>query len=190
MAYTLNDLSWLFRKLQEHGIKGVVIGSTVIELALRRKSFEDDVDVFALEPSPLIEEDFYRSVAEREDWQVSYTALGTPKFIVKLPSGEEVIVEFYENIHDFYVPPEILEQAPKKSIGGVEIRVIRPEDYIVLKAKAAREPDIEDLRIIREYIDEGKLKIDERIVKRDIELLPEEEQGFVVNKLRELGFRV
>ena len=190
MAYTLNDLAWLFKKLQEHGIRGVVIGSTVIELALRRKSFEDDVDVFALEPSPLIEEELYSSIAEKEGWQISYTALGTPKFVVKLPSGEEVIVEFYENIHDFYVPSEILDQAPKKTIGGVEIRLIRPEDYIVLKAKAAREPDIEDLRIIREYIDEGKLKVDERIIKRDIELIPEEERSFVVNKLRELGFRV
>ena len=190
MAYTLSDLAWLLSKLQEHGVKGVVVGSTVIELELRRKRFEDDVDVFALEPSPLIEEDFYRGIAEREGWEMSFTALGTPKLVAKLPSGEEVIVEFYENIHDYYIPLEILEQAPKKKIGKAEYRFIRPEDYIVLKAKAAREADIEDLRIVKEYIDEGKLRIDERIIKRDVELLPEEDRGFVVNKLRELGFRV
>jgi len=190
MAYTVSDLAWLFRKLQQHGIRGVVVGSTVVELALRRKRFEDDVDIFALEPSPLVEEDRYREIASQEGWQVSQTALGTPKFIVKLPSGEEVIVEFYENIFDYYIPPEILEQAPRKSIGGVEVKLLRVEDYIVLKAKAARDTDIEDLRIVKEYVDEGKLKIDTRIVKRDIELLPEEERSFVVNKLREVGFQL
>jgi len=190
LGYSLNDLAWLLDRIQAHGVKGVVVGSTVVELALRRREFEDDVDVFALEPSPLVEEDFYRGIAEKEGWEMSYTALGTPKLVAKLPSGEEVIVEFYENIMDYYIPSEIIEQAPKKRIGRTEVSMIRPEDYIVLKAKAARESDIEDLRIIKEYIDEGRLKIDERIIKRDVELLPEEDRGFVVNKLRELGFRV
>jgi len=190
LAYTISDLAWLLKRLQDHGIRGVIVGSTVVELALRRRKFEDDVDIFALEPSPLVEEDRYRAIAEQEGWQISQTALGTPKFVAKLPSGEEVVVEFYENIFDHYIPPEILEQAPKKTIEGVDVRLIRVEDYIVLKAKAAREPDIEDLRIIKEYVDEGKLKIDLRIVKRDIELLPEEERGFVTNKLREVGFQL
>ncbi len=190
MAYTLNDLAWLLGKLQEHGVKGVVVGSTVVELELRRKKFEDDVDLFVVEPSPLIEEDFYRGLAESEGWEISFTALGTPKLVAKLPSGEEAIVELYENIYDFYIPPEIIELAPKKRLGRVEARFIRLEDYIVLKAKAGRETDIEDLRIIKEYVDEGKLRIDDRIVKRDIELLPEEDRSFVVGKLRQLGFKV
>ena len=188
MAYTLSDLAWLLERIQGHGVKGVIVGSTVVELALRRKKFEDDVDIFVLEPSPLVEEDFYRGLAEQEGWDVSYTALGTPKLVAKLPGGEEVIVELYENILDYYVPPEILEQAPKKKIGKTEARMIRPEDYVVLKAKAAREADIEDLRILKEYVDEGRLKLDQRIIKQDIGLLPEEDQGFVRNKLRELGF--
>ncbi|HID41120.1 MAG TPA: nucleotidyltransferase [Pyrodictium sp.] len=190
MAYSLKDLAWLLEKLQAKGVKGVVVGSTVIDLELRKRQFEDDIDIFVIEPSPLIEEDFYRGLAEEEGWQISYTALGTPKLVAKLPSGEEVVVELYENILDYYIPPEMLDNAPKKRIGKTEARFIRPEDYIVLKAKAAREADIEDLRIIREYIDEGKLRVDERIIKRDVELLPEDDRGFVVNKLRELGFRV
>jgi predicted nucleotidyltransferase len=190
LGYSIKDLAWLVGKLRDEGIRGVIIGSTVIDLELRRKEFEDDVDIFALEPSPLIEEDTYREIAYRNEWQMSYTALGTPKFVVRLPSGEEVIVEFYENIHDFYIPLEIIENAPKKTISGVEVKLIRPEDYIVLKAKAARDPDIEDLRIVKEYIDSGKLKIDERIIKRDLELLPEEDRRLAISKLRGLGFRV
>ena len=190
MAYKLSDLAWLLGRLQEHGVRGVVVGSTVIELELRRKRFEDDVDIFALEPSPLVEEDFYRGIAEQEGWEMSYTALGTPKLVAKLPSGEEVIVEFYENIYDYYIPQEMLEEATKKRLGKVEYRFLRPEYYVVLKAKAAREADIEDLRIIREYIEEGKLKLDGRLIKRGVELLPEEDRGFVSKKLRELGFQV
>ncbi len=190
MGYGLDDLAWIASRLQERGVRFVIIGSTVIDLELRRRSFEDDVDVFALEPSPLVEEDFYRDLASREGWELSYTALGTPKLIVKVPSGAEVIVEVYENIHDFYVPLEILERAPTKRIRGVGVRVIRPEDYIVLKAKAARDTDIEDLRIVKEYIDEGRLRIDERILRSDLELLPEEDRRLAESKLRDLGFRV
>jgi predicted nucleotidyltransferase len=90
---------------------------------------------------------------------------------------------------DFYIPPEILESAPTKRIKGVSIRLLRPEDYIVLKAKAARDTDIEDLRIIKEYIDERRLRIDERIIRSDLRLLPEEDRRIAESKLRDLGFR-
>ncbi|KSW12472.1 nucleotidyltransferase [Pyrodictium occultum] len=188
--YSIQDLAWLLSRLQRHGVKGVIVGSTVVELELRRRRFEDDVDIFALEPSPLIEEERYHAIAEEEGWQVAYTALGTPKFVARLPSGEEVIVEFYENIHDYYIPPEMLERAGKRRLGNIEARLLRLEDYIVLKAKAARETDIEDLKIIREYIDEGRLKVDERLIRQGIELLPEEDKRFVANKLREIGFNI
>ena len=190
MTYTLDDLAWVLSRLSSRGVRFVVIGSTVIDLELRRRSFEDDIDVFALEPSPLVEEEFYRELASKEGWELSYTALGTPKLVVKVPSGGEVIVEVYENIHDFYIPPEILEQAPTKRIKGVSVRLLRPEDYIVLKAKAARDTDIEDLRIIREYIEEGRLRVNERIIRADLELLPEEDRRLAESKLRDLGFRV
>ncbi len=190
MAYTLDDLAWVLSRLQQRGVKFVVIGSTVIDLELRRRSFEDDIDIFALEPSPLVEEDAYREIASGEGWDLSYTALGTPKFVVKVPSGAEVIVEVYENIHDFYVPPEMIETAPTKRIKGVSVRLLRPEDYIVLKAKAARDTDIEDLRIIKEYVDERRLRIDERILRADLQLLPEEDRRLAESKLRDLGFRV
>ncbi len=189
MTYSLDDLAWVLSKLQQHGVKFVVIGSTVIDLELRRKRFEDDIDVFAFEPSPLLEEDAYREIADREGWELSYTALGTPKFVVKVPSGTEVIVEVYENIHDFYIPPEILENAPTKRIKGVNVKLLRPEDYIVLKAKAARDTDIEDLRIIKEYVDERRLRIDERIIRNDLRLLPEEDRKIAESKLKDLGFK-
>ncbi len=190
MTYTLDDLAWILRVLQEEGFKFVVIGSTVLYLELRATKLEDDIDLFALEPSPLVEEDFYREKAYKHGWTLAQTVLGTPKFVVRTPSGAEVIVEFYENIHDFYIPPEILESAPTKRIRGVAVKVLRPEDYVVLKAKAGREVDMEDLRIVWEYVEEGKLKLNERIIKQDVEYLPEEDKPLVVRRLRSIGFRV
>ena len=191
MAYSLRDLGWLLRRLEEEGVRGVVIGSTVVDLALGRKSFEDDVDIFALEPSPLIEEDTYRGIAERNGWEMSYTALGTPKLVARVPSGEEVVVEVYENVFDFYIPQGMLEDTVSEKLpGGAEARLLRPEYYAVLKAKAARAPDIEDLRILREYVEEGKLRLDEERIRKGLEMLPEEDRKLAVDKLRELGFRV
>ncbi|MET1101525.1 MAG: nucleotidyltransferase [Pyrodictiaceae archaeon] len=190
MTYTIDDLAWLFSRLYNSKINGIVIGSTIIELELGQRRFEDDVDIFALSPNPLIEEEAYMEIASRESWQYSYTALGTPKFVVRAPSGGEIIVEFYENIHDFYIPEEIIQRAMSKRIRGVTIRLLQLEDYIVLKAKAAREKDVEDLRIIKEYIDRGKLKLDQRMLKQALEHIPKEDRNVAVNKLRQIGFKV
>ena len=168
-------------------MKFVVVGSTVVELELRRRRFEDDIDLFVFEPSPLVEEDQYLAIAEEEGWQVSYTVLGTPKFVVKMPSGEEAIVEFYENIHDYYIPLPMLERAGSKKIRGVSVKLLQLEDYVVLKAKAARETDIEDLRIIKELVDEGKLKMDQRRIRSGLETLPEEDRRIAESKLRDVG---
>ncbi|MET1127918.1 MAG: nucleotidyltransferase [Thermoproteota archaeon] len=187
MSYTLSDLADVLFALKSRNVRGAIIGSTVVDLALRRREFEDDVDLFVLEPSPLIEEEFYRSLAEDLGWDLSYTVLGTPKLVAK--RGDiEIIVELYENIHDFFVPLEIIEAAPYKNLGGVETKVIRPEDYVVLKARAGRASDMEDLRVLREYVEEGKLQVDERMLLDRVKLFDEEDQKFILDKLRDLGF--
>ena len=189
VVYKLDDLISLLEELQKRGFRGVIIGSTVISLELREKKFEDDVDFFAFEPSPLIEEDTYRSWANELGWEMTYTELGTPRLIARV-GGTDIVLEFYENIHDFYVPPEMLERAPAKKLKKVEIKVLKPEDYIVLKAKAGRDEDMEDLQKIRELINMGKLKIDERLVKEAINMLPEEDQKLTIKRLKQLGFRL
>ncbi|RUM47995.1 MAG: nucleotidyltransferase [Hyperthermus sp.] len=187
MTYSLKDLAWLLKKLEDYGLKGVIVGSTVIGLALGLKRFEGDVDIFVIEPSPLVYEDFYREIAEKEGWELGYTGLGTPRFVAVTPSGAEVTVEFYENIFDYYVPQGIIERSSEKVLGGVTLRFIRPEDYVVLKARAAREGDVEDLRTIAGQVRAGRLRLDRRLIKEALGMMPEEEQGFIRNKLREVG---
>ena len=188
MPYTLRDLAWVLGRLEEHGIKGVIVGSTIVELELRRREFVDDIDLFVKEPSPMLEEDKYTQIASEEKWGYSYTSLGTPKLVARTPRGSEVVVEFYENILDFYIPEEMLARAGSKKIEGRTIKLLKLEDYIVLKAKAARETDVEDLRIIREYVEERKLKVDEKALKQALEFLPEEDRSLALSKLRETGF--
>ncbi len=188
MAYRVEDLAWLVEKLRSHGVAGVIVGSTIVQLELRQKELEDDVDFFVQEPSPLLEEEAYSAIAVEEGWDYSMTALGTPKLIVKTPRGREIIAEFYENILDFYIPPQMLERATSKKISGVQVKLLQLEDYIVLKAKAAREHDVEDLRIIKEYVDAGRLRVNRRKIREALEWIPESERSIAVSKLRETGF--
>ncbi len=189
MTYSLRDLAGIIEKLRSRGFRGVVIGSTVIQLYLGSRRLEDDVDFFAVEPSPLIEEDFYRGVAAEHGWGFSYTELGTPRIIARLPRGE-VILEFYENIHDFYIPEEMLRRAPVEKVSGTPIQHLLKEDYVALKAKAGRRKDIEDLKRIYSLYRSGRLKIDTRLLREALQLLPEEDSRLAAKRLKSIGFPV
>ncbi len=174
----------MLEKIQRYGIQGVIIGSTVFYLKIKKKQFEDDIDLFVIKPSPLAEEEEYVQIAYRESWEISYTEIGTPRFIIKHPNGE-IIVEFYENIHDFYIPEEVIASSTKIRIKNTDVRTIQLEDYIVLKARAAREYDIAFLKQLKLYINRGKIKINKKRIQEVISLFPYEEQSFIRNKLYE-----
>ncbi len=186
MGYSLSDLAEIMRVLQEAGVKAVIIGSTVVQLELRRKQLEEDIDLFVEEPSPFIEEEFYRELASRQGWGVGQTWIGTPSLIARRPGGD-IVVELYENVYDFYVPPEILERAPKKNVQGVPIRVLRLEDYALLKAKAGRDEDMEDLEELAHLVKKGDLKFDKRLVRESIQFFPEEDQQLMEKRLKKVG---
>ncbi len=186
MAYSLEDLAEIMRVLNEAGVRAVIIGSTVVQLEERRKQLEEDIDLFVEEPSPFIEEEFYRELASRQGWGVGQTWLGTPSLIARR-AGHDIIVELYENIYDFYVPPEVLERAPKKNIRGVEIRVLRLEDYALLKAKAGRDEDMEDLEELALLVKSGRVKFDKRLVRESIRFFPEEDQKLMEKRLKKVG---
>lgn len=186
MAYTVDDLASVLGRIYSYGIEGVIIGSTVFYLKIKEKQLKDDIDLFVTKPSPLVEEEEYVRIAYRESWEISYTDIGTPRFIIKHPSGE-IIVEFYENIHDFYIPEEIISSSTKIRIRNVDIKIVHLEDYIVLKAKAARESDIEFLKQLKTYINKGRIKINKKRIQETISLFPHEEQSFIRNKLYETG---
>ena len=172
--YSIDSLIDVLSKLRRSNVDFVIIGSTVVQLALKREQLEEDVDLFVLRPSPVAEEEFYRELANRYAWSVSFTELGTPRIIAKSSTGDELVLELYENIYDFYVPEDVLNAARKLKLRGESVRVLSLEDYILLKAKAGRDDDIQDLNIIREHIKAGRLKVDKRLIEKRTRLFGDE----------------
>ncbi len=187
--YLVSDLVHVMKELFQRGVDAVVIGGTSVELAIKAQRLSGDLDLFPLNMSPLIEEDFYRALAEELGWGFGYTDLGTPRLVARVKSGD-LPVEFYENIHDFYIPPAILESATTKRISGVDVKVIQPEDYVVLKARAGGEEDLERLREISKLAARGKLKLNPRLIKRSLEYFPEDERSVIERRLKECSFKV
>ncbi|MEM4013275.1 nucleotidyltransferase, partial [Desulfurococcus sp.] len=79
MAYSIEELAGIMKTLQDEGVKAVIIGDTVVQLALGRRRLEGDVDLFVYEPSPLLEQDYYHELASRHGWEASSTEVGTVK---------------------------------------------------------------------------------------------------------------
>ncbi len=183
MGYRLEELGRILSVLVDEGVDYVVIGDTVIQLALRRRVFEGDIDIFALNPSPLAEEDFYIELAEKHGWGYGSTEIGTPRLVIQSESGE-IVVEVYENFMDIDIPLEILENAGSIRLMDRRIKLIKPEHYIVLKARQGV-----DLDKLARYIRELK-SINTKLVEKTIGLFPRDEQELITNRLRTIGLKI
>lgn len=181
-----NDASNVLRILLDEGFRFTVIGGTVVELHLGSKDLGDDLDLFSESPSALEEEEFIR-LAESRAWTLGQTWLGTPRLIARV-QGSEVPVEFYDNMYDFYVPPEILDNASKVSIGNVRVKIVSIEDHIVLKANSGRGSDMERLKEIARHARKGRLRIDSKRVFEAVNLF--DEPQVLLRRLRDAGFKL
>ncbi len=170
-------------RIKGYGVEFVVIGDTVVQLALRKKELRGDVDLYVFKPSVVVEEEFYIELAEKEGWLYSTTEAGTPRIVARI-GEKEIPIEFYENIFDIYIPEEIVSRAGSIKASGVRIKLIKPEEYIVLKARQGV-----DLDKLARYIRELK-SIDKKLIEETIELMPEEDRKTIINRLRELGLRL
>jgi predicted nucleotidyltransferase len=172
------------RILLDRGFRFTVIGGTVVELSLGSRDLGDDVDVFGEEPSPLFEDE-YRAAAEELGWSVGQTWLGTPRVIARV-GEEEIPIEFYDNIHDFYVPEPMLERAERVTVAGVRVKMVTLEDHLALKAHAGRSSDMERLKEIGRLARKGRLKIDRRRLEEAVSFF-EDASRVVARRLREAG---
>ncbi|MCH1770961.1 MULTISPECIES: nucleotidyltransferase [Metallosphaera] len=166
----------------------VIIGDTVVDLSLGRKGTESDVDLFPTNFSVLVEYDVLRDLADERGWDMGSTPIDTPRIVVPL-GDEQLQVDFYENIQDFFVPPVVIESAEEREIGKDTFKVIKLEDYILLKANAFREEDEEELKRIVQLIGEKKLKIDLKLLKQHSEAFEENSES-VRERLSSLGFKL
>ncbi|MEM0015137.1 MAG: nucleotidyltransferase [Zestosphaera sp.] len=189
MVYDVKCLAEVLRSVSAEGMESVIVGSTVYMLRLGIEEFEDDVDLFATNFSPVFDEDLIREAAERIGCEVGVSEWGTPRLECVVRDECIVPVELHENIHDFYVPPEMVEDAETLTIEGFEVRVLRVEDYVLLKARAGRDRDLEDLNYIADLIKSGTLKVDLRFVKERLRVFDEDEQKLIVRRLTDAGMR-
>jgi len=177
----------IVRSLLDRGFRFTVIGGTVVEVELGSRDLGEDIDLFAEDPSVVIAEDEYYRLGEELGWSVGQTWLGTPRLLARVES-EEVPVEFYDNIYDFYVPPEMLERARKVKVSGVNAKMVQLEDHIVLKANAGRREDMDRLKEIARLARKGKLRVDPRKIVEAASLF--EDEHVILRRLRDAGFEL
>jgi len=183
MSYPVKALVDGLKKLVDMNVNFVIIGDTVVQLALKKQLLEGDVDLFILEPSIFENEEFYREIAEENGWDYGLTEIGTPRLIAHI-HGYDIVYELYENFMDFEIPYEVLNKARSIELHGLTIKVLQPEQYFVLKARQGV-----DLDKIKHYISEYK-SIDYRVLKETVNAYPREDQEVIIERLRMLNLRV
>jgi len=189
MSYKISELAEVVDTLREKGIDGVIIGSTVLAITIGAKELEDDVDLFVTSFSPTIEEQKIRDVAKELGWDLGRTGIDTLSIIAR-KGDKEIVIELYENIYDFYVPPHVLNNARKLRISGRVLKLIRIEDYILLKARRGTEFDLEDLRVMKSMISNKELRIDEGYLKKSLQNFPDEDIPLIISRLKSVNFKI
>jgi len=189
MGYSKKSLAKIIARLREHGVDGVIIGSTTYMLRLGFHELEDDIDLFTTSIIPSFDEEIIVGAAEDLGCFLGQNEWGGPQLRCHV-NGEEIIVELHENIYDFYVPKEMLEEAEKLTIANVDLKVIRIEDYLILKARAGRDQDLEDLKYLSDLIKNGKLKIRRELLRERLPLFDEYEAKLIARRLRDSGIPV
>lgn len=180
--YRRTDLARVYREIIEEGVNAVIIGDTCIQLALGYSELEGDVDLFVLDPSPIAEKEFYYQLAEKKNWELSWTEVGTPALIVPLREGN-LVVELYENYMDIDVPSEILEDTVEHRVDSTKVKAIKPEYYFVLKARQG--VDLDKLKKYVALVKDKGLNI--KLIEQAISLYPEEERDTIYERLRGIG---
>jgi len=185
LRYTRSDLAKVYGELSGEGVEAVIIGDTCVQLALGHAELEGDLDLFVINPSPIAEKNFYQQLAEKKGWEITTTEIGTPAIIVPLEPGN-LVVELYENYMDIDVPIELLEDAQEYKLYGVRVMALKPEYYLVLKARQGV-----DLDKLKKYV--AKLKgsgLNVKLVEYAISLYPKDEQEVIVERLSSVSLEV
>jgi predicted nucleotidyltransferase len=185
LGFRLEDLVPIFKWLSSLGLGFVIIGDTCIYYTIGRRVFEGDVDLYIYEGSLISVEGDIISHADEVGWDLGSTWLGTPSLVVRVGS-EEVSLDLYEAVHDFYVPWEFLESPRVVDISGYPLRMLSPEQHIVLKARSGSEGIDEELHEYVDLYESGDLKISIHELKKLASFF--EDQRIILSRLRNAGF--
>jgi len=128
-----DELLGHIESLSNAGFEFVVIGDVVFSLYTKSKVEHDDLDLFAIKPNPLIDEEAYESYAKDNGFEFERTWAGTPRLVV--PEGFSI--EFYTNVMEFEMPEQFLDELCKWNVRGVAFESVTLDQQVLLKARAA-----------------------------------------------------
>ncbi len=177
--------------LHDNGVEFVLIGSLILPLVYNVPWEVHDVDLFITNKCVFAESEFFEEIARQNDWDIGTTMHGLIYYEV-LVNGDVVRVDLMENILDIYIPEEMLKNTPTKRIEDLDIRHIRLEDLIVLKAREATQEGEEFLNKIAEYLAEEKydLKLNKTYLKKALEYFPEDERQSIYRRILKCGIYI
>ncbi|GAB6947018.1 nucleotidyltransferase [Vulcanisaeta sp. JCM 16161] len=156
-------------ELSKRGIDFILIGSAVLPLLYGIDWNVHDIDIFIINKSTITEPETFEEIARENDWDVGMDMNGMMYYEI-LVDAQVIRVDLMENILDIYIPEEMIKNAVKVRVDGIEIRSIRLEDLLVLKAREASEEGDEFLSRIAEMLadPESRISIDKEYLKRAI----------------------
>jgi predicted nucleotidyltransferase len=189
VGYSKKVLRDALVRLKEAGVEGVIIGSTVLMLYLNIDEFEDDIDIFVTNFSPYADEELVRSIAVKLGCELSQNEWGTPSLYCNF-NDNELTIDLHENVLDLFIPENIIKSAREVKLLDIKVKCISIEDYIVLKARAGRDHDLEDLKVISDMVRRGDLKLNINLIKERIKNEFLDEEKLIINRLRSSGLKI
>ncbi len=175
-------------ELYKRGVDFVLIGSAILPLVYNVDWNVHDIDLFITNKSTITDAELFEEIARENDWDVGTDMHGLMYYELVV-NAYVVKVDLVENILDIYIPEDMIRNALKVRIGDLEVKSIRLEDLLVLKAReASREGDEFLARIAEVLADpESRLTIDKRYLTRAIEYYEPGERESIMRRLEKAG---
>ena len=183
-------LASVVKALSSKGIDSVLIGSAVLTITYNGEDYDPgDIDLFITNASTVTQYELFEEIARENDWDIGNTMHGTVFYEV-LVGGELVRVDLLENILDIYVPMQMIENALRIEVDGVEAKSIRLEDQLLLKARSETREGEEFIAWVAEKVAEGSLRLDTKYLISALNYFSEEERESIAKRLRKNGIYV
>ncbi|MFP3216304.1 MAG: nucleotidyltransferase, partial [Vulcanisaeta sp.] len=125
-------------EFSKRGIEFILIGSAILPLLYGINWNIHDIDLFIINKSTVMEPELFEEIARENDWDVGMDMNGMMYYEI-LIDADVVRVDLMENLLDIYIPEGMISNAVRVKIDGLEIRSVRLEDLLVLKAREASE---------------------------------------------------
>ncbi len=174
-------------EFSKRGIEFILIGSAILPLLYGINWNIHDIDLFIINKSTVMEPELFEEIARENDWDVGMDMNGMMYYEI-LIDADVVRVDLMENLLDIYIPEGMISNAVRVKIDGLEIRSVRLEDLLVLKAREASEEGDEFLSRIAEILadPESGISLDKEYLVKAINYYPDDKDS-IQRRLEKAG---